>query len=272
MGFDLVDPRSVACDEETRVASAVADIAAEHVPWCGGVLCRDEAGTWANMALGCAMQGERVTAQDVADLIGWYESRGIEPFVEACSYSDQSLLRRLAEAGFVLREMELVLAGDPGAVMRSPWEAPEELIIQRVDPDDPSAVDGFARVVTRAFYEGREDPIQFELMARAARHPRAINLLARLDGEPVGGASLDVSGDLGGLYLGAVMPAARRRGVQRALMLERLELAAACDCRLATVGTLPGAATERNARRCGLMPCYTRVSLVRPGEGLVPSS
>ena len=95
MGFDLVDPRAVACDEEARVASAVADIAADHVPWCGGVLCLDEAGTWANVALGCAMHGERVTARDVADLIDWYESRGIEPFVEACAYSDRSLLRRL---------------------------------------------------------------------------------------------------------------------------------------------------------------------------------
>ena len=49
----------------SAMARAVAETAREHRPWCGGFLCRDDAGTWANMALGCAMRGERVTARDV---------------------------------------------------------------------------------------------------------------------------------------------------------------------------------------------------------------
>jgi GNAT superfamily N-acetyltransferase len=98
-----------------------------------------------------------------------------------------------------------------------------------------------------------------------------VNLLASLDGEPVGAAALDLAGDLAGLYFGAVIPSARRQGIQRALMEYRLQIARDRGCRVATVGTLPGVATERNARRCGFGPCYTRAALVRPAPGLVPS-
>ena len=271
MTFDLVEPAAVALDEETRVARAVADTARESRPWCGGFLCADDAGTWANMALGAAMRGERITGRDVAEVVDWYESRGCEPHVQACAYSHPSLVRRLGEAGFVLKEMELVLVVNPAVALRIPWECPEHLSIERVPAGDDAAVTEFARVVTTGFYEGRDDAVQLALMERASRHERAVNLLARIEGEPVGGASLDIWGDLGGLYFAAVLPDFRRRGVQLALMRERLEIAAASGCRLATVGTLPGVATERNARRCGMTPCYTRVALVRPGKGLTPS-
>ncbi len=271
MAFDLFDPAAAALDEETRIARAVADIARDQREWCGGFLCADEPGTWANMALGCSLRGERVTARDVEELIDWYASRGIEPRVQACAYNHPSLARRLGEAGFVLLEMELVLAVNPAAALRTPWELPDGLRIERVSRDDTVGVAQFADVVCRAFLDERDDPVQRELMERAARHPRAINLLARLDGEAAGGASLDIWGDLAGLYLGAVLPAARRRGIQLALMRERLSIAVASGCRLATVGTLSGVATERNARRCGMAPCYTRVALVRPGPGLARS-
>ncbi len=272
MTFSIIDPAAVARDEETRVARAVADTASESRAWCGGFMCRDHAGTWANMALGCALRGEHVTGQDVSELIDWYASAGIEPQVQACAYSHPSLVRRLGEGGFVLKELELVLAGHPAAPDRSPWSMPERVRIERVPADNADAVERFAAVASRGFLDDREDPIQLDLMERAARHERAINLLAYLDDAPAGAASLDIWGDLAGLYLGAVLPVARRRGIQLALMHARLDLAAASDCRLATVGTLPGVATERNARRCGMSPCYTRVALVRPGPGLVSSS
>ena len=172
----------------------------------------------------------------------------------------------------MLKELELVLAVNPAATRRIPHQAPAGLRIARVAPDDSDQVARFAGVVTRAFLDDRHDPAFLDLMTRAAKHPRAINLLASIDGESVGGASLDIWGDLAGLYFGGVVPAARRRGVQLALMRDRLEIAAASGCRVATVGTLPGVATERNARRCGMAPCYTRVALVRPGSDLRPTS
>ena len=68
----------------------------------------------------------------------------------------------------------------------------------------------------------------------------------------------------------AVVPEYRRRGVQQALIAERLRLARDAGARVATIGSRPGHSTERNVRRMGFQTAYTKVSLVRPGAGLRP--
>ena len=66
-----------------------------------------------------------------------------------------------------------------------------------------------------------------------------------------------------------VLPEFRRRGIQQALIAARLNYAAARGARLATIGSRPGAGTERNVRRMGFATAYTKPVMVRPGPGLV---
>jgi GNAT superfamily N-acetyltransferase len=66
-----------------------------------------------------------------------------------------------------------------------------------------------------------------------------------------------------------VLPEFRRRGIQQALIAARLNYAAARGARLATIGSKPGAGTERNVRRMGFATAYTKPVMVRPGPGLV---
>ena len=77
--------------------------------------------------------------------------------------------------------------------------------------------------------------------------------------------------NLGAVWGGAVAPSYRRRGVQRMLIEQRLLLLREAGLQWATIASDPSVGTERNAIRAGMRPAYTRLEMVRPGEGLVPS-
>jgi GNAT superfamily N-acetyltransferase len=88
--------------------------------------------------------------------------------------------------------------------------------------------------------------------------------VARLGGEPAGGASmrLDEAG-IAQLAGAATLPAFRRRGVQRALLAARLAMAARAGCDLAVVTTQPGSQSQANAERQGFRLLYARAVLVK---------
>lgn len=66
----------------------------------------------------------------------------------------------------------------------------------------------------------------------------------------------------------SLLPEFRRRGIQQALIAARLNSASVRGARLATIGSKPGAETERNVRRMGFATAYTKPVMVRPGPGL----
>ena len=57
----------------------------------------------------------------------------------------------------------------------------------------------------------------------------------------------------------------------RTLIAARLNHAGTRGVRVATIGSRPGAGTERNVRRMGFQTAYTKVMLARSGPGLVPN-
>ena len=82
--------------------------------------------------------------------------------------------------------------------------------------------------------------------------------LAELDGEPIAAGTLNISNGVALLAGASTIPAARRRGAQRALLRARLDFAAARGIDLAMVVAQPGSASQRNARRQGFRPVYLR--------------
>jgi GNAT superfamily N-acetyltransferase len=86
--------------------------------------------------------------------------------------------------------------------------------------------------------------------------------VARVDGEPAGGASmrLDEAG-LAQLAGAATLPGYRRRGVQRALLAARLAVASRAGCDLAVITTQPGTQSQANAERQGFQLLYARAVL-----------
>ncbi|MCA9025425.1 MAG: hypothetical protein KDA86_09460 [Planctomycetaceae bacterium] len=270
----MLSPPEIARIEESRQALATSEIAEVAEPLGGGWMCFAGVGAWANQASGVGLNGE-VTRDEVRRMVEFYESLGVEPRIEVCPYVDASLLDGLADEGFVLREFENVLARQltEGEDLRAchPFGWPQDVEIVHVDPADEAMVEMYARTVMDQFFLDRPDETTLVLARRTVRHPRSDAFIALVDGESAGGGGME-STEMGAALFGAgVSQKFRRRGIQLALMLTRLQRACSQGCRIACINGQPGADTERNAFRVGFQLAYTKAILVRPGKGLVPS-
>ena len=259
--------------EEARQALGLAEIADESRPFGGGTAGRGVAGSWINNVVGAAMNGP-VDAAALDNLIEWYASAGIEPRLEVAPFADPGLIALLEERRFVVRMFENVFYRelDVGSVVRAPQEPPVELSIGILNPADAAVVREAALVAISGFFPPGAEPREsdIEMSERALRHPRTVAVVARVGGRAVGAGSMEVSGGVCGLFGLSVLPEFRRRGIQQALIAARLNEAAKRGARLATIGSKPGVATERNVRRMGFALAYTKVVLVQPGPGRAP--
>ncbi len=89
--------------------------------------------------------------------------------------------------------------------------------------------------------------------------------LARLHGQPAGGATLRVYEGVAQMTGASTLPAARRQGVHTALLNARLRDAARAGCDIAVVTTQPGSKSQENVHRRGFALLYTRAVLVKRG-------
>ena len=196
--------------------------------------------------------------------------------MQICPYADRAFVRALGQRGFVTRRMENLLyvdlsrlddtgAGDPGTTV-------DGLTIEVIAPDDLGLIREAATLVETGFCAEGQSPTaqRVDLLASAMVRPCCVALLARIDGEPVASGSVEVMGEQATLYALSVRAPFRRRGVQAALIRERLRRARDRGARIATIESNPGEQTERNAIRMGFRVAYTSCIMSRPGEGLAP--
>jgi GNAT superfamily N-acetyltransferase len=103
-------------------------------------------------------------------------------------------------------------------------------------------------------------------VAAASRVEGEVVFIARdvEDSRPLGCASLTIRDGLAVLGGMSTLPAERGRGVQTALIRERLATAVAQGCDLATTTVAPDGASERNVVRLGFVPVYENVILQAP--------
>lgn len=124
-------------------------------------------------------------------------------------------------AGVHVGLIEDVLAEAPGPV------APAGLAIRVVDPDDPADVDRWTEVfLAGSEIVGAEADAWRRLNSVLARAHGYRQLIAALDGRDVAVAALFNRRRVGWLGGAAVLPEARGRGIQRALILDRVRRAA----------------------------------------------
>jgi GNAT superfamily N-acetyltransferase len=256
--------------EEARLATVAREMADDFLPIAGGIAARGVPGVWINQVFGAGMQGS-IEPDELAPLIDWYASKGIEPRVELCPYADPSFTKALAQLNFTPRDFDNVFFREltPDAHFDPPHPAPAELRIQHVDPREAALVRAYSKAVMPQFIAGvppREE--DYEFSDRAVRHPRTIALAAFFGQDLVGGGAMEIHGEVATLWGLAIVPEYRRRGIQQALIAERLRIARDRGASIATIGSRPGHITERNVRRMGFQVAYTKVILTRPGPGL----
>lgn len=294
-GFDAGDaagampePIEIARFEEARLTEALAHIAPVVERLAGGVMARGERGSWMNKSTGFAMQHATPAdqrsespgpspnpADTISRIIEFYESAALEPRVEVSAYADMAWVRALGDAGFSVQRFANVLVrplGDAGRLAAEAVAAVDGLTIAAVDPADAASVEAYARTGTAGFARPDRPSTDLDLgvWAKALERPGTIALLARVDGVPASAGIVEVTAPYATLFGLSVLPAFRRRGIQRAMQLARLDHARRLGATFATITSDPNGPTERNARRVGFTPMFARAILVRPGPGLTP--
>ncbi len=87
--------------------------------------------------------------------------------------------------------------------------------------------------------------------------------LARRNGEVAGAGGMRIANGVAQLCGAGTLPAHRRRGVQTALLQQRLADAAHAGCDIAVVTTQPGSVSQQNVQRQGFELLYARAILVK---------
>ena len=271
--MDLIE---IAKLEERRQAVATGEVSLLSEEIGGGIMAFTGKGSWTNQACGLGLDGS-VSEDELDRLVAFYVEHGVEPRIEVCPFVDESLIKGLGERGFALREFENVMVrelheGDDLRAGMTGWAIGVD--VDWVDPTDVTVVDAFIEASLRPFFPDLEElpKVMDETARRVVCHPRSDSYLARVDvgGEllAAGGGGMECAGEVACLFGASVIETYRRRGIQQALIVQRLERAREKGCEIACIHSKPGIPTERNAMRLGFSLAYTKVVMAMAREGL----
>jgi len=202
---------------------------------------------------------EEVTAEILEEIEGFFQERGTATMHEMCPLAGTAALDLLCARGYRPLEISNVLfrpVENPATTGR------EGIRVRVVGAEEAEA---WSRVSARGWTHEHPELTDFmeqmgALMVARAQSPC---FLAEADG---------VAGAAGGLVVyegvalfagAATVPEMRRRGMQAALLEERMRYAHAKGCDLAMMVTEAGSESQRNAERQGFRVAYTRMKWKR---------
>ena len=200
-----------------------------------------------------------------------FAARGATVRVELATLADPAIAKTLTRRGYELAGFENVLGlalprpadGRPAPGIDVALAAPGESAAW-ID----AVIEGFAHPDT---FDGPPPTESFPVGVLREIYQDVVGAdgtrlyLARRNGAIAGGGSLRLVDGVAMLTGSATLPAHRRRGVQSALLNERLAAAAADGCDLAVVTTEPASKSQENVQRAGFELLYARAVLeLRP--------
>ncbi len=177
---------------------------------------------------------------------------------------------RFVEFEYVLtRELEGTFNADPDPAVASDQGPVSISVVAASDRDE------WASLVATGFCDGAQPTlIDLRFAACIARRAGAELFMARDNGVPAAAAELWMGEGVAWLSADATLPAYRRRGLQHALQLARMEWARKAGCHLAVTEAVADSSSLRNAVRLGFTPLYRRAVFARgtcTGRGIMPS-
>ena len=241
--------------EARRLAQVLREVGGAGAAVDTGWMACDIPGSWANFAAGLGLKGP-VSEGAFDTLIAFYDAHQRPCRVQVTPYQHPSLEKGLEARGFRIVDREVVMVHPLTSLPSQP--PPEGLEIRPLEPSDVRDIEAFCDAQGRAFYPEDGLPSGMRpISVRVATHSRSKLWLLTHEGELVGSGGLE--GFEGGcvLFGGGVTPEARRMGIHSAFIAHRVAAAKAMGFGYATIASIPGGPTERNARRAGFSPSYT---------------
>ena len=268
-GFPLVDAGLVARIEragvddlcawvtEARESGVYPDAAAFRV--AGGAAVWFSPSNVVNGSFGLGI-GRPVEQEEVAALVAFFAERGAPAKTDVCPHADPSLTRWLAEAGFLVTDFETVLY-QPLPAEGLP-DMPDGIEVRVAATAEDRAL--WADLEARGFADDAPSDGDRALSDAISRRPGALPFLGYLDGEAAGTGMLNLVGGTAMFNGDSTLSVARGRGVQTALLAERLRYAAERGCDLAVIEADSSGGSQRNQLRAGFRVAYTRVCMELP--------
>jgi GNAT superfamily N-acetyltransferase len=196
-----------------------------------------------------------LTAADLDQLEAFFFERGAAVNHEISPLADESVWPLIAERRYAPVEFTSLLFMELEAS-----RIPDDSGAVQVRLVDASERDMYGTTAMRGW--SSEHPEMEEMlkpMMEMIFHAAGVtSFVAELDGKPIATGALNIQNGVALLAGASTSPEARRLGAQRALLAARLRYALDAGCELATMGALPGSASQRNAERAGFRIAYTR--------------
>jgi hypothetical protein len=235
------------------------------LPVAGGRAIFTGTGFFTNRAMAMGLRGP-VNPHDVECVEAFYAERGVPSEIEIASMVHRSLIQMLNQRGYWLGRFRNIYAQvlhSRDAISAGVDARSTGMEVHAVDASTAAAwsttlLDGFA-------YTQDADRERVEVWNRMVYcRPGVTALVALIDGEPVGAASVMLLGSTAVLGGAATLPAFRCRGVQRALIAARLAVAVHAGADLAVITADPGSSSGRNAERSGFQLVCNHVTMRAP--------
>jgi ribosomal protein S18 acetylase RimI-like enzyme len=191
--------------------------------------------------------------------------------VELSSLADPATGRLLSARGYALCGFENVLGLSLSSRTLQDLQGESETDIS---PTTPGDFDEWAAAVATGFmhpdvFDGPPpvEPADASAVDLIFRDLASLDgfsqYVARRDGQVAGGASMRIDKRIAQLCGAATLPQHRRRGIQTALLRERLARAAGAGCDVAVMTTEPASKSQENAQRQGFELLYVRAVLIK---------
>ncbi|MES2527426.1 MAG: GNAT family N-acetyltransferase [Bdellovibrionota bacterium] len=266
----MMDIKKIVRLEETRISSAVREVAKYSMETeGGGVACRGEPGEWTNCAYGLGLNGP-VSVDGFKKIIDYYRDHGIEPRLELNPFVGEETIRNCGEAGFQVKIFENVLyrllSKDDVYCPLNGY--PDGVEYRITDNKNESELRTHCAVAMSGFIENPTEE-DFATWKRMLQHPKIKAVAAWCEGKMVGAGAVEIHDEIAALISLSVLKEYRGRGIQQGLISKRLEMARAHGVKVATIGSIAGAATDRNVMRMGFQIAYTKLIMIFPEKGLV---
>jgi hypothetical protein len=238
---------------QPSVGAAVEKIAGGHMIFAG-------LGSPIGRAVGMGLDSP-VSAADFDQLESFYFSRKAPSQTDYCPLTDISLLELAKERSYGIAELNNVLARRIDTSVEV--AAPKGFTIR---PSMPEETRAFSDILQKCFFPDGGEPAGFgDMLLPMFSFPGSLTFVAEFEGQLVatGAALIIPEHQIVGLYGAGTLMEYRGRGLQRAMLERRMQVAAESGCEYAVIVTQGGTTSQRNAERLGFRVTYSKATLIK---------